>query len=114
MTRRPLRCELVRRAGIGAEVVSCATGERPVRAERPRCSVLDNAKAPAAFGAMPPWQAFKDGLPPPDTTPAGKQAERKAARTTPAGLTAPGRQCQANTVSVHPESLVATLLCRCP
>ena len=48
--------EIVRRAGVEADVAPCATGEYPVRAERPRYSVLDNAKASAAFGAMPPWQ----------------------------------------------------------
>ena len=48
--------EIVRRAGVAADVAPCATGEYPVRAERPRYSVLDTAKASAAFGAMPPWQ----------------------------------------------------------
>ena len=48
--------EIVRRAGIDAAVAPCASGEFPVRAERPRYSVLDNSKASAAFGAMPAWQ----------------------------------------------------------
>ena len=48
--------EIVRRAGVAAAVVPCATGEYPVRAERPRYSALDNAKVSAAFGAMPAWQ----------------------------------------------------------
>ena len=49
-------CEIVRRAGVAADVTPCATGEYPVRAARPRYSVLDNAKAAAAFGALPSWQ----------------------------------------------------------
>ena len=49
-------CEIVRRAGIAADVAPCATGEYPVRAARPCYSVLGSAKAAAAFGAMPPWQ----------------------------------------------------------
>ena len=49
-------CEIVRRAGVAADVTPCATGEYPVRAARPRYSVLDSAKAAAAFGAMPTWQ----------------------------------------------------------
>ena len=49
-------CEIVRRAGVVADVTPCATAEYPVRAARPRYSVLDNAKAAAAFGAMPSWQ----------------------------------------------------------
>ena len=48
--------EIVRRAGIDTAIVPCATGEHPVRAERPRYSVLDNARVCAAFGAMPTWQ----------------------------------------------------------
>ena len=48
--------EIVRRAGVDAAVTPCATGEYPVRAARPRYSVLDNARVSAAFGAMPPWQ----------------------------------------------------------
>ena len=38
----------------------CATGEYPVRAARPRYSVLDNTKVSAAFGTMPPWQNALD------------------------------------------------------
>ena len=49
-------CEIIRRAGVEATVTPCATGEYPVRAARPRYSVLDNAKVSAAFGTMPPWQ----------------------------------------------------------
>lgn len=48
--------EIVWRAGVKATVSPCATGEFPVRAERPRYSVLDNARVTAAFGAMPAWQ----------------------------------------------------------
>ena len=49
-------CEILRRAGFGAGVARCATGEYPVRAMRPRYCVLDNAKVSAEFGALPPWQ----------------------------------------------------------
>ena len=52
--------EIIRRAGIEADVTPCATGEYPVRAARPRYSVLDNAKVSAAFGAMAPWQDALD------------------------------------------------------
>ena len=49
-------CEIVRRAGVKADVVPCATEKYPVRAERPRYSALDNAMVSAAFGGMPAWQ----------------------------------------------------------
>ena len=49
-------CEIVRHAGVNATVDRCASGEFPVRAERPRYSALDNARVSAAFGAMPAWQ----------------------------------------------------------
>ena len=49
-------CEVVRRAGVAADVTPCASEEYPVRAPRPRYSVLDNAKVSAAFGALPTWQ----------------------------------------------------------
>ena len=52
--------EIVRRAGVEAEVAPCATAEYPVRAARPAYSVLDNAKVAAAFGALPPWQDALD------------------------------------------------------
>ena len=48
--------EIVSRAGIPADVTPCATGEYPVRAARPRYSVLHDAKVGAAFGPLPPWQ----------------------------------------------------------
>ena len=51
--------EIVRRAGVGADVAPCATGEYPTRAARPRYSALDNTRVTAVFGAMPAWQ---DGL----------------------------------------------------
>lgn len=52
--------EIVRRAGVEAEVAPCATSEYPIRAARPAYSVLDNAKVAAAFGALPPWQDALD------------------------------------------------------
>ena len=52
--------EIIRRAGVEATVTPCATGEYPVRAVRPRYSVLDNTKVSAAFGAMPSWQDALD------------------------------------------------------
>ena len=52
--------EIVRRAGVEAEVAPCATSEYPVRAARPAYSALDNAKAAAAFGPLPPWQDALD------------------------------------------------------
>ena len=52
--------EIVRRAGVEAEVAPCATSEYPARAARPAYSVLDNAKVTAAFGALPPWQDALD------------------------------------------------------
>ena len=52
--------EIVRRAGVSAAVVPCATGVHPVRAARPRYSVLDNTRVTSAFGAMPAWQDALD------------------------------------------------------
>ncbi len=49
-------CEIVRRAGLAADVMPCASEEYPARAPRPRYSVLDGAKVSAVFGAMPAWQ----------------------------------------------------------
>ena len=48
--------EIVRLAGAASAVLPCPTADWPARAERPRYSVLDNAKASAAFGPMPAWQ----------------------------------------------------------
>ena len=42
--------------GVAADVTPCASKEYPVRAPRPRYSVLDGAKVSAAFGALPAWQ----------------------------------------------------------
>lgn len=53
-------CEIIRRAGVRATVTPCATGEYPVRAARPRYSVLDNTKVSTDFGAMPPWREALD------------------------------------------------------
>ena len=52
--------EIIRRAGVEATVAPCTTGEYPVRAARPRYSVLDNTKVSAAFGAMASWQDALD------------------------------------------------------
>ena len=49
-------CEIVRRAGVAADVSPCSSEDYPVRAPRPRYSVLDGAKVSAAVGAMPAWQ----------------------------------------------------------
>ena len=52
--------QIVRRAGIDAQVTPCSSADYPTRARRPRYSALDNAKAEAAFGALPPWQEALD------------------------------------------------------
>ena len=52
--------EIIRRVGVEATVTPCTTGEYPVRAARPRYSVLDNTKVSAAVGAMPSWQDALD------------------------------------------------------
>ena len=52
--------EIIRRVGVEATVTPCTTGEYPVRAARPRYSVLDNTKVSAAFGALPSWQDALD------------------------------------------------------
>ena len=49
-------CEVVRRAGVAADVEPCSAEEYPARTPRPRYSVLDSAKVSAALGAMPAWQ----------------------------------------------------------
>lgn len=51
--------EIIRQAGIEAEVAPCTSEEFPTRAARPRYSVLDNAKTEANVIAMPDW---KDAL----------------------------------------------------
>ena len=48
--------EIVRRAGIDADVTPCTSSDYPTRAARPRYSALENAKVSVAFGPMPPWQ----------------------------------------------------------
>ena len=52
--------DIVRQAGVNAEVTPCASADFPTRALRPRYSVLDNAKAESAFGRLPPWQDALD------------------------------------------------------
>lgn len=52
--------QIVRLAGVDAEVTACASATYPTRARRPRYSVLDNTKAEAAFGALPAWQEALD------------------------------------------------------
>ena len=52
--------EIVRRAGIDAEVVPCSSEEYPTRAMRPRYSALDNTKVSSTLGEMPPWQDALD------------------------------------------------------
>lgn len=52
--------QIIRRAGIDAQVTACSSADYPTRARRPRYSALDNAKAEAAFGALPPWQEALD------------------------------------------------------
>jgi len=48
--------EIVRRAGVSADVAPCASADYPTRAMRPRYSALDNRKVGAVFGPMAPWQ----------------------------------------------------------
>ena len=48
--------EVLRRIGSAVPVAPCTSAEYPTRAPRPRFTALDNAKASAAFGALPPWQ----------------------------------------------------------
>ena len=52
--------QIIRRAGIDAQVTPCSSADYPTRARRPRYSALDNAKAEAAFGTLPPWQEALD------------------------------------------------------
>lgn len=51
---------IIDQAGIDAEVTPCASADYPTRALRPRYSVLDNTKAEAVFGPLPPWQEALD------------------------------------------------------
>ena len=47
--------EIVRRAGVAAEVTPCTSEEFPTRAARPRYSALDTGKVAALFGRIAPW-----------------------------------------------------------
>ena len=47
---------IVERLGMAATVTPCRSDEAGRRALRPAFSALDNAKASAAFGPIPPWQ----------------------------------------------------------
>jgi dTDP-4-dehydrorhamnose reductase len=57
-----LASEAVKLAGLHCKVQPITTAEYPTRAERPRFSVLSNAKFKAATGITPrPWaQALRD------------------------------------------------------
>lgn len=52
--------DIIRQAGVDAEVTPCASADYPTRAMRPRYSALDNAKAESAFGSLPSWQDALD------------------------------------------------------
>ncbi len=47
---------IIRLARVDADVVPCSTQAYPMRAARPRYSVLDNTHASASFGEIPAWQ----------------------------------------------------------
>lgn len=47
--------EIIRLAGVAAEVAPCGSEDFPTRAMRPRYSVLDNAKATDLIAPMPDW-----------------------------------------------------------
>ena len=48
--------QIVHRAGIAAKVVAISSKEHPMAAARPAYSVLNNAKAAAIVGRIPPWE----------------------------------------------------------
>ena len=48
--------EILRQAGVAAEVAPCSSDDWPTRARRPRYSALDNGRLAARLGPMPPWQ----------------------------------------------------------
>ena len=48
--------EIVRQAGLDAEVTPCTSEEFPTRAVRPRYSVLDNGKVAGSFGGLGAWE----------------------------------------------------------
>ena len=52
--------EIVRRAGVRAEVAPCSSADYPTRAMRPPYSALDDAKLAADFGRLPPWSDALD------------------------------------------------------
>ena len=58
-SRFALATAIVNRLGLAAEV-RARDNESPTIAKRPRYSVLDNVKAGALFGALPPWQEALD------------------------------------------------------
>ena len=47
---------IIHLTGAGATVIRCSTQAYPMRAARPRYSVLDNTHASASFGEIPAWQ----------------------------------------------------------
>ncbi len=49
-------CEIIRQAGIEAEMTPCTSAEFPTRALRPGYSVLDTSKLTSAFAPMPDWR----------------------------------------------------------
>ena len=58
-SRFALATAIVNRLGLAAEV-RARGNESPAIAKRPRYSVLDNVKAGALFGTLPPWQEALD------------------------------------------------------
>ena len=58
-SRFGLATAIVNRLGLDAKVRAC-DHESPNIAKRPRYSVLDNLKASACFGALPPWPEALD------------------------------------------------------
>lgn len=52
--------EIVRRAGVAAEVAPTSSAERADRARRPRFSALDNAKLAGVVGPIPSWESALD------------------------------------------------------
>ena len=76
---------IVRGAGVEAAVTPCRSEEYPTRAARPRYSALDNARAAAAFGPMPPWQEALERY-------LDAQGHRRRRRTPRAGREVPHRR----------------------
>ena len=48
--------EIIRLAGVEAEVAPCTSAEFPTRAKRPAYSVLDASKLAGAYAPMPEWR----------------------------------------------------------